>query len=42
MILDPNDPTGLGLFSKCARNQAAKTKPHRPTTAFRQKSKPIL
>ena len=24
MILDRNDPTGIGLFSKCARNQAHK------------------
>ncbi len=26
MILDKNDPTGIGLFSKCARNQAHKQK----------------
>lgn len=32
MILNPNDPTGLGLFSKCARSQASKVKSHRPAT----------
>jgi hypothetical protein len=41
MILDRNDPTGLGLFSKCARSQASKLKPHRPNTAARSKSKPV-
>ena len=25
MILDRNDPSGLGLFSKCARDRAFKT-----------------
>jgi hypothetical protein len=38
MILNPSDPTGLGLFSKCARNQASKMKPHRPATAGRPKT----
>ncbi len=33
MILAPNDPTGHGLFSKCARNQAAKSSRHRPRSA---------
>lgn len=36
MILDSNDPTGLGLFSKCARNQASKLKSNRPATAGRR------
>lgn len=29
MILDPNDPTGIGLFSKFARNHASKFKTQR-------------
>lgn len=29
MILDRNDPTGHGLFSKCARHQAARGKSHK-------------
>lgn len=34
MIKDSTDPTGLGLFSKCARNHASRTKPtYRPGTA---------
>lgn len=28
MIRDPSDPTNNGLFSKCARNHASKSKPH--------------
>jgi len=28
MIRDPSDPTSNGLFSKCARNHASKSKPH--------------
>ena len=27
MITDPSDPTNNGLFSKCARNHASKSKP---------------
>ena len=54
MILDPNDPTGIGLFSKCARNHASKSNPqHRPTSsllldkptyseAHKKKSKPRI
>lgn len=38
MILNPSDPTGLGLFSKCARNQAAKLRSHRPASANRSKT----
>lgn len=37
MILNPSDPSGLGLFSRCARNQASKLKSHRPATAARSK-----
>ncbi len=33
MILDSSDPSGLGLFSRCARNQASKSKTNRPKTA---------
>jgi hypothetical protein len=34
MILDPSDPTGIGLFSKCARNHASKSKPsNRPASS---------
>lgn len=33
MILDKSDPTGLGLFSRCARNQACKSIKNRPKTA---------
>lgn len=33
MIRDPNDPTGLGLFSKYGRNHAAKETKSRPKTA---------
>lgn len=36
MILNPSDPSGL--FSKCARSQASKLKPHRPATASRAKT----
>jgi hypothetical protein len=33
MIKDATDPTKNGLFSKCARNHASKTKPnYRPVT----------
>ena len=54
MILDPSDPTGVGLFSKCARNHASKSKPsNRPASshptvrttqaeALRRKSKPKI
>ncbi len=38
MILNPSDPTGLGLFSKCARNQAARLRSHRPASANRSKT----
>lgn len=38
MILDQSDPTGLGLFSRCARNQACKTTKTRPQTANSRKS----
>lgn len=38
MILNPTDPSGIGLFSRCARNQALKAKPHRPTTANRSRA----
>jgi hypothetical protein len=38
MILDSSDPTGLGLFSRCARNQACKSKKSRPKTAVSRKS----
>lgn len=31
MIKNTNDPSGL--FSRCARNQAAKIKPHLPPTS---------
>ena len=32
MILDSSDPTGVGLFSRCARNHASKIKPnYRPS-----------
>ncbi len=37
MILDENDPTGLGLFSRCARNQACKATKSRPHTANSKK-----
>jgi hypothetical protein len=37
MILDPSDPSGTGLFSKCARNHASKLKSHyRPTSTSLQ------
>jgi hypothetical protein len=39
MILDNTDPSGLGLFSKCARNQASKNKTVRPVTANSKKTK---
>lgn len=33
MILNPSDPSGEGLFSRCGRNHASKTKPHyRPSS----------
>jgi hypothetical protein len=38
MILNPSDPSGLGLFSKCARNQASRLRSHRPATATRSKT----
>lgn len=38
MILNPSDPTGLGLFSKCARNQASKLRSHRPASSNRAKT----
>lgn len=38
MILNPSDPTGLGLFSKCARNQAARLRSHRPASAAKPKT----
>lgn len=42
MIVNPTDPTGLGLFSKCARNQAMKSKTLRPASASKNKSlKPV-
>lgn len=42
MILNPTDPTGIGLFSKCARNQAMKSKALRPASATKNKSmKPV-
>ena len=37
MILDENDPSGLGLFSQCARNQACKNIKNRPHTASSRK-----
>lgn len=39
MILDPNDPTGLGLFSKCARNHASKSKAQHSSITTRPKTK---
>ena len=33
MILDQNDPTGIGLFSRYARNHACKNIKNRPKTA---------
>lgn len=42
MILNPSDPTGIGLFSKYARNQAMKTKSVRPASASKSRSiKPL-
>ena len=38
MILDLSDPTGIGLFSRAARSQAAKVKPNRPSTPSRNLS----
>lgn len=36
--MDPSDPTGIGLFSKCARNHASRSKPtNRPVS-----SRPLL
>ena len=33
MIRDPNDPTGIGLFSRYGRNHACKSTKNRPKTA---------
>jgi hypothetical protein len=38
MIANPTDPTGLGLFSKCARNYAMKSKAIRPASTSKSKS----
>lgn len=38
MIKNPNDPSGLGLFSKCARNQAAKIINHRQNSLARNRT----
>jgi hypothetical protein len=37
MILNPTDPSGTGLFSRCARNQALKVKPHQGVIVARVK-----
>jgi hypothetical protein len=37
MILDSTDPSGLGLFSRCARNQACKSTKNRPQSANNKK-----
>lgn len=39
MILDQSDPTGIGLFSKCARNYASKFKSQRTYVSARAKQK---
>lgn len=42
MIPNPSDPTGLGLYSKYARNHAMKSKSHSHNSAAKPKSlKPI-
>ena len=40
MIRDPSDPTNNGLFSKCARNHASKSKPQYHPPAHHQSSYP--
>ena len=39
MILDQSDPTGIGLFSKCARNHASKFKSQKAYVSSRAKQK---
>lgn len=42
MITDQSDPSGLGLFSKCARNHASRLKPkYKPSSTPRQPKPPL-
>jgi hypothetical protein len=38
MILDPNDPTGFGLFSRYARSRASLVHSYRPNHEIVRKS----
>jgi hypothetical protein len=38
MILDPNDPTGFGLFSRYARSRASLVHSYRPNNEIVRKS----